>query len=254
MERKWLVLSAVGVGTFVAALSASIINIVLPVVSREFRADISEIEWVVTINLLIVSGLLLSFGRLGDLRGHKAVYLVGFIVFASASPVCGLAQNVGMLIAARAVQAVGAAMLLANSAAILTKNFPPAQRGQALGLQGMMTYLGLTTGPSLGGWITTQFSWRAAFFLAIPVALVALVLTARFVPRDAPNEEAEPFDVPGALCFMLGLVLLLLALNQGSTLGWTSPIILALFGVAGIAVAIFVWIELRVLSLYSRVE
>ena len=205
MERKWWILIAVGVGAFMSAIGTSVVNIVLPVVSRDFGVAVSTIEWVITTYLLIVSGLLLSFGRLGDLRGHKAVYVLGFMIFTVASPLCGVSPNALALIAARALQALGAAMLFANSPAILTKNFPAAQRGQVLGLQSMMTYLGLTVGPSLGGWLTLQFGWRAAFFINLPIGLLALWLSIYFIPRDAPADQPEPFDWAGAATFMIGL-------------------------------------------------
>jgi EmrB/QacA subfamily drug resistance transporter len=157
-----------------------------------------------------------------------------------------LAPNEFALIGFRAFQALGAAMLFANAPAILTKNFPAVQRGQALGLQGMMTYLGLTVGPSLGGWLTTQFSWRAVFYINIPVGLIALWLSQRVIPQDQPNENAERFDLVGAATFMAGLVLFLLALNQGDEWGWTSPIVLALAAVALLALSAFVVVERRV--------
>ena len=141
VDRKWWVLLAVGVGTFMSALDGSVVNTVLPVMAGSFGSDIATIQWVVTLYLLVVSGLLLSFGRLGDLRGHKTDYVTGFVVFVLGSALCGLAPTAGALIACRALQAVGAAMLFANSPAILTRNFPPAQRGQALGLRATLTYL-----------------------------------------------------------------------------------------------------------------
>ncbi len=246
MDRKWWVLAAVGVGTFMSALDSSVVNIILPIVSQDFGSDVATIEWVVTIYLLVLSGLLLTFGRLGDLRGHKSMYAFGFVIFVLGSALCGLAPNEVALIGFRAFQAIGAAMLFANSPAILTKNFPAAQRGQALGLQATMTYLGLTVGPSLGGWLTTQLSWRSVFYINIPVGLAALLLTLRVVPRDRAEENAERFDVAGAVFFLLGLVMLLLALNQCEEWGWTSPLILTLFAIAALTLGAFVVIERRV--------
>jgi EmrB/QacA subfamily drug resistance transporter len=246
VDHKWWILLAVGVGTFMSALDGSVVNTVLPVMAGSFGSDIATIQWVVTLYLLVVSGLLLSFGRLGDLRGHKAVYVTGFVVFVLGSALCGLAPTAGALIACRALQAVGAAMLFANSPAILTRNFPPAQRGQALGLRATLTYLGQMVGPFLGGWLTVQFSWRAVFYINLPVGLLALVLSLRFIPRDSPADHAERFDVAGALTFMVGLVALLLGLNQGHALGWASPPILALLALAGLVLATFVVIERRV--------
>jgi EmrB/QacA subfamily drug resistance transporter len=246
VEGKWWVLLAVGVGTFMTALDGSVANIVLPVVSSAFKSDVATVEWVVTIYLLVVSGLLLSFGRLGDMRGHKPVYVFGFVIFVIGSALCGLARTDIALIAFRALQALGGAMLLANSPAILTKNFPPTQRGQALGMQATMTYLGLTVGPSLGGWLTSQYGWCAVFYINVPVGLVALLLSLHFIPRDTIAEQTERFDVAGAATFMAGLIALLLGLNQGETWGWASPAILALLTVAVVLLVVFVAIERRV--------
>ncbi len=229
-----------------SALDGSVANIILPVVSQDLHSDVATVEWVVTIYLLVVSGLLLSFGRLGDLRGHKSIFLLGFIFFVVGSALCGLSQAAEILIAFRALQALGAAMLFANSPAILTANFPAQQRGQALGMQGMMTYLGLTVGPSLGGWLTSTFSWHAVFFINVPIAALGLLLGALFIPRDTPAEHREQFDWAGAITFSAGLVALLLALNQGSTWGWTSPAILGLTAVALVFLAAFIILEVRV--------
>ncbi len=245
-NHKWFVLLAIGVGTFMSALDGSVVNTTLPVITRDFRSEVATMEWVVTVYLLVVSGLLLSFGRLGDLRGHKPVYLTGFTIFIVSSALCGLAQSPLMLIGSRAIQALGAAMLFANSPAILTKNFPAQERGRALGLQGTMTYLGLTVGPSLGGWLTEQFSWRAVFYINVPVGLLALFLSWRFIPRDVPAERAEKFDRAGAAAFMAGLVALLLGLNQGASWGWTSPAIIALLSGALVLLGAFIVIERRV--------
>jgi EmrB/QacA subfamily drug resistance transporter len=242
------VLIAIGTGTFMSALDTSVVNTILPELGGFFGTEFATVEWVVIIYLLLVSGLLPSFGRLGDLRGHKPVYLSGFLIFLASSILCGLAQSVGQLVVFRGLQAVGAAMLSANSPAILTKSFPAAQRGQALGLQATMTYLGLTVGPPLGGWLTDQFGWQTVFFINIPVALVALVLSYRAIPRDLPPEKVEPFDLAGALVFMGGLVALLLGLNRGHDWGWGSPAIVGLLSAAVMLLGAFIVIERRVSS------
>jgi len=245
INRKWWVLVAIGTGTFMSALDGSVANIVLPIVRADFGSDVATIEWVVTIYLLVLSGLLLTFGRLGDLHGHKKIYVSGFVIFITSSALCGLAPSAGILIIFRAIQAIGAAMLSSNSPAILTGNFPPEQRGQALGLGATMTYLGLTVGPSLGGWLTDQFSWRVVFYINVPVGLLALFLSLFFIPKDAPAETGKKFDLPGALVFMAGLVALLLGLNKGADWGWASWPILSLLAVAFVLIAIFIWIERR---------
>jgi EmrB/QacA subfamily drug resistance transporter len=248
MQTKWWVLLAVGVGTLMSAMSTNVVNVVLPVVTRDFNAEVATMEWVITVYLLVLSGLLLSFGRLGDLRGHKSVYVAGFFVFMIASPLCALAPNAFALIVFRGVQALGAAMLFSNSPAILTRNFPAEQRGQALGLQSMMTYLGLMLGPSFGGWLASQFDWRAAFYINIPFGILGLLLSIYFIPRDAPEKNTERFDVIGALTFMIALVALLLGLNQGHAWGWASLPVLGLIALAFVFAAIFWRVENRDVS------
>jgi len=244
-NHKWWVLLAVGIGTFMTALDGSVVNTILPVLRHSLNSDVAGVEWVVTIYLLTLSGLLLSFGRLGDLRGHKTIYLSGFGIFVLSSALCGLANSLVVLVIFRITQAVGAAMLAANSPAILTKNFPARQRGQALGLQATMTYLGLTVGPSFGGWLASQLGWQAVFYINVPVGALALWVSLRFIPYDAPEKVTERFDLPGATVFITGLVMLLLALNQGHNWGWSSPAIWGLLAAAGLLLLVFGRIETR---------
>jgi EmrB/QacA subfamily drug resistance transporter len=216
------------------------------VVQQAFKSDIATVEWAITIYLLVVSGLLLTVGRLGDMRGHKMMYIAGFAIFVASSALCGLAGSTGILIFFRAVQASGAAMLYANSPAILTKTFPASQRGRALGLQATMTYLGLTVGPSLGGFLAEKFSWRAVFYINVPVGLIAMLLSLYFIRKDQGEATGIQFDLPGALLFMSGLVALLLGLNQGQDWGWESFPVLGLFAATIVLLALFVSRENRI--------
>lgn len=245
IQRKWWVLLAVGSGSFMAALDGSVVNTVLPVIRDTLRSNIAVIEWVVTAYLLVLSGLLLTFGRLGDLRGHRAVYLWGFGIFVLGSALCGAAPSPGLLIAFRSLQAVGAAMLASNSPAILTGNFPASERGRALGTAATMTYLGLTVGPSLGGWLTAALGWRSVFYINVPIGVLALTLSLLFIPNDPPAETDRRFDLPGAAAFLTGLTALLLGLNKGAEWGWTSAPILLLLAGAALLLTVFVWLEAR---------
>jgi EmrB/QacA subfamily drug resistance transporter len=239
------VLAAVGVGTFMSALDASIVNVTLPVVGQALHAPVAAVEWVVTVYLLVVSGLLLIVGRLGDLRGHKDVYVLGFAGFVISSALCGLAGSVQALVAFRAVQALSAAMLYANAPAILTQSFPPSERGKALGMQATMTYLGLAVGPVLGGVLAGTLGWRWIFFVNIPVGGIGVWLSLRNIPRDRPAGTPPRFDVLGAALFFFGLFSLLLALNQGHAWGWTAPATLALLAAAALLLSTFVAVERR---------
>jgi len=241
--NRWWVLVAVGVGTFMSALDGSVVNTLLPVLARAFGASVAGIEWVTTVYLLVISGLLLSVGRAGDLYGHKRLYIGGFVLFVAGSALCGLAWSARALIGLRVIQAFGAAMLMATAPAILTRSFPANQRGRALGAQGTFTYLGLTAGPSLGGWLASAVGWRAVFYINVPVGAVAIVLAWRVIAPDHGAQTRERFDVVGAILFTAGLVALLVALNQGHAWGWTSAAVLVLLAVAAALLTAFVLVE-----------
>ena len=240
---KWWVLVSVGISTFMSALDGSVVNTILPVVSHDYQSPVSHVEWVITVYLLVISSLLLGFGRFGDMRGHKPVYLTGCLLFIIGSALCGASPSLHGLVVFRAMQAVGAAMIYANSPAILTQSFPASQRGRALGLQATMTYLGLSVGPALGGWLTDLFSWRAVFYINVPVGILALAFGAHFIPNRGPVPTSSRFDWHGASAFMIGLVAFLLCLNQGAAWGWRSPLTLLVFALALVMLMTFLAIE-----------
>ena len=245
IDRKWWVLAAVSTGSFMTALDGSVVNTILPVIKDAFRSNVATVEWIVTVYLLVISGLLLTFGRLGDLRGHKSVFVWGFGIFVLSSALCGASVSAEMLILFRGLQAIGGAMLASNSPAILTANFPPERRGQAIGLNSMVTYLGLTVGPSLGGWLAQTLGWRSVFYINLPVGALALTLSLLFIPKDIPTETGKKFDLAGAALFLAGLVSLMLGLNQGAEWGWLSAPTLGLIAAALVLLTIFVLVELR---------
>ena len=242
--RRW-VLVTIGIGTFMSALDGSVVNTLLPVLGRELGTDVAGVEWVTTIYLLVISGLLLSVGRAGDLFGHRRLYFAGFVLFVLGSALCGLAGSAHALVALRAVQALGAAMLMATAPAILTRSFPAGQRGRALGALGTFTYLGLTVGPSLGGWLAGAFGWRSVFYINIPIGVLAIALALRAIADDRVTRRGERFDFVGAALFTAGLVALLVALNQGHAWGWSSPAAVALLAAATLLLVAFVRLERR---------
>ena len=243
---KWGVLLAVGLGTFMSALGESILATILPAIQASFSSNVAAIEWVVTVYLLVVSGLLLTCGRLGDLYGQKRVYIIGLGVFMLGSVLCALAPSAPALIALRTLQALGAAALFANAPAILTRHFPARQRGQALGLQVTLTYLGLTLGPSLGGWLAHQAGWQSVFYLNLPLGLLAGWLSWRALPEEAPAQGRQGFHLAGALTLLGGLTVLLLGLNRGEAWGWTSSGVLSLLGIGVLLLSAFLAVEQRV--------
>src|SRR5215212_2927613 len=227
----WSAFIGIAVGAFMGPLDGSMVNSMLPILTRELQVDISTTEWLLTIYMLIQTSLMLSFGRLGDLWGHKLIYVSGLVVFMVGSVLSAFASTPTLLICARAITALGSAALWANSAAILTHSFPSAQRGRALGMQSMMVQLGGSCGPPLGGLVASTRGWRAICWVSVPVTFVALLLSLRFIQRDEPSGRGEKFDLAGAALYVLGLMGVLLALNQGHNWGWWS------FGVVGCMLA-----------------
>jgi EmrB/QacA subfamily drug resistance transporter len=244
--RRWLVLLAISAGSLMAGLDSSITNAVLPTVATSLRASVATTQWVVLVYLVLTTVLALIMGRLGDHHGHRRLYLLGLVLFVASSAACGFAPGIGWLIAARACQALGAAMLVSNAPAILTGAFPDHMRGRVLGLQATAVYLGLLIGPSIGGFLTAHFSWNAVFLINVPVGVLAFLMSVVFLQRDHPHASAaRQFDLHGAVTLGVGLMLLVLGLNQASVWGWTSPALICCFAVAAACLVAFVWIEPR---------
>lgn len=224
---RWYVLATVAIGTFMATLDGSIVNVALPTISSQLHSNLSTLQWVVTAYLLTITSLLPVFGRLADLIGRKKVFGYGFLVFIFGSALCGLAQNIWFLVATRVVQAVGAAMLMSNSAAIITAIFPPKERGKALGLTGTVVALGSLTGPALGGILISLAGWRSIFYINVPIGLIGFAAVLLILPMDVPSKEKENFDFLGALSFTCGMILVLLGITNGEDWGWSSlPVLL----------------------------
>ena len=244
-NQKWLVLSAVSVGTFISTLSGSIVNISLPTIAHDFGVGIPEIEWIVVAYLLAAGSLLLTFGRLGDVMGYRRVYIGGFAIFTLASVLCGLSLDVGQLTAVRVLQGVGFAMIQAVAPALIASTFAPSERGKALGLNVISISIGLTLGPTLGGILTEWASWRWIFFINIPVGLFGLLWAWRVLPEGG-RAKNQRFDVAGAVLIGITLFSLLLALVEGEDWGWYSPAVLGLLAAFMLVGTVFVVTELRV--------
>ncbi len=227
MDRKWLILTSVSLGSLMATLDGSIVNIALPSIQTDFAIDLTTVEWVVVAYLLVIGSLLLPFGRLGEVLTFRRVYLTGFAVFTLASICCGASPNELTLICFRVVQAVGAAMLMAMGPAIVARTFPARERGRALGLNAVSVSIGLSLGPALGGALTQLASWRAIFLINAPIGLLAILWANRVLPAETRG-RGQSFDVRGAALSGSGLFCLLLALSEGQDLGWTSPAVAGL--------------------------
>jgi len=241
---RWYVLATVSVGTFMSTLDSSIVNVALPTISSQLHSDISILQWVVTAYLLTISSLLPVFGRTADLFGRKKVYSLGFLIFILGSFLSGFANNIWFLVWARVLQAVGASMLMSNSAAIITAIFPPKERGKALGLTGTVVALGSLTGPALGGILIGLSGWRSIFYINIPIGIIGYLVARSILPIDESRKSQESFDFVGAITFTVGMVILLLGINNGEDWGWSSfPILLSL--ILGVALLVIFFINER---------
>jgi MFS transporter, DHA2 family, methylenomycin A resistance protein len=218
---KWLTLLAACFGLFMLYVDLFIVNVALPTIARDFAAPLSTLTWAVTGYVLMIGVLPLGVGRLGDLWGHRRIYVVGLSLFLIASLACGLAPSVGVLIACRVWQGAGAAIMTPGTLAIVTRAFPKEERGLALGIYGGISSLGLVAGPLLGGLLVTTGSWRWVFFVNVPVGIVAILMTLLFVPESRVDASSPRVDWLGLLILSSGLMGLLLALTRGIADVWT---------------------------------
>jgi EmrB/QacA subfamily drug resistance transporter len=230
-----------------ATLDSSIVNIALPTLTKDLAADLYQIKWVVIIYLLVITCLLLPFGRLSDQAGRKKMFQAGYLVFVIGSGLCGFSNTLIGLVFCRALQGVGASMLMVNGPAIITATFPVNERGAALGTLAMVVSAGLISGPSIGGYLISELGWRSIFWVNIPIGLAGIFLVYRFVRKDLLRCEKAPFDWGGALLQMVLMVSMIIlfdppriAFSGGDPIEiprWIIAIVTMIFG------AIFIRVE-----------
>lgn len=240
-------MTAVAAATLLATIDGSIVNVAFPTLVTELGTSFNVIQWVALAYLLTIATLTMGMGRLGDVVGKKKLFVAGIVIFTLASALCGLVPDVGWLIGFRVLQAVGSVLILALGAAILVEAFPASERGKALGWIGTTVSMGIVSGPVIGGLLISSFSWRAIFFVNIPVGVVGAFLALRFVPNTKP-ESGQRFDILGAVLMSIALFSLSLGLTLGQEAGFTSPAILACFALSLLTVIAFIVVELRVES------
>ncbi|MBT8159293.1 MULTISPECIES: DHA2 family efflux MFS transporter permease subunit [Arthrobacter] len=253
----WLVVATVCIGAFMGQLDASIVTLAVPSIRSDMNASLAQVEWVALIYLLVLVGSISAVGRLADMVGRKLLYTYGFGLFTLASLGCALAPDITWLLVARAVQAVGAAMLQANSVALIRTSMPVGKLGKAIGLQGAAQAIGLAMGPSVGGLLIGLGGWRWVFFVNIPAGIIGLLLGWFLLPRTHVKAPRARLDWPGLLALMPAVGTLLLALSEASRLGFGNLTVLGLLAAALILFVVFVLRERRAkhplvdLSLFS---
>jgi EmrB/QacA subfamily drug resistance transporter len=225
-------------------LDATIVNVALPRIGRQFGASLAGLQWTVNAYTLTLAGLILLGGSLGDRFGRRKVFMIGVIWFAVASALCGLAPGIGVLIAARALQGIGGALLTPGSLAIIQASFTPSDRPRAIGAWSGLGGVAGAIGPFLGGWLIASAGWRWAFLLNLPLALLVVLVAARHVPESRDESEHHGFDVLGAVLAALTLAGLTYALTEAPAHGSKVPAVIAAAVGAAAGVA-FVWLERR---------
>jgi EmrB/QacA subfamily drug resistance transporter len=257
---KWLVLAVLAVALFMMNLDVTIVNIALPHIMTGLKASLSDAEWVINVYILVFAVSLITMGRLGDIFGRKRFFLMGLVLFTVSSFVCGLAGNIGLLIAARALQGFGGAAMMPATLSLLNVAFKDGQRGQAMGVWGAVSGAASALGPIIGGALVDKFSWGSIFLVNVPFGILALVAGARIIGESTEPNASRRIDWPGILSASVGLFCLTFALVEGQKYGWGSALIVSLFVAAFLGLMLFVIIERRSraplieLSLFRKVN
>jgi EmrB/QacA subfamily drug resistance transporter len=246
MPRRWLTLVAVSLATFMTYLDNNVINVAIPTIQRSLHLSVAGLEWVVSGYVLVFAGLMLVGGRLADVYGRRRLFLIGLSVFTLSSLAAGLAGSGPVLIAFRASQGLGAAMLVPTTLAIIIATFDDvAERTRAIGLWTAIGALALAFGPLIGGFISQNFHWGWIFFINVPVGVATFVMAALWMAESHGRTASRRLDVPGLAASAVTLFSLTYALIEGHDKGWTSSLILGSFALAAVAAAAFVVIEAR---------
>jgi EmrB/QacA subfamily drug resistance transporter len=245
-NRKWWTLGAMCFALFMIMLDNTVVNVALPSIQQDLGASISGLEWTVSGYTLSFAVLLATGGRLGDIFGRRRIFLIGVIIFALSSATAGLAPDATSLVVSRVIQGIGAALMMPGTLSIITDAFPAHERGKAMGTWAGVSALALAIGPVLGGFLTENVSWRAIFYINIPVAIGAVLATLFAVRESRDNSVGRDVDYAGVAVLTVGLTALVLALVEGNGWGWGSSKIIALIAVALVSLPLFVWVENRV--------
>ena len=242
---RWAIAATV-LGSSVAALDGTIVSIALPVIGRDFKVGVADLQWVVTGYLLTLAGLLLLGGALGDRYGRRRVFLVGVVWFGLASLLCAAAPNILTLILARGLQGIGGALLTPGSLAILEASFQPNDRSRAIGAWSGMGGVATAIGPFLGGYLIAAASWRLIFLINIPLVLAVVLISVLHLPETRDPAAAGHLDFAGALLATVGLTGLSYGLIEGPGLGFANPPVVAALLIGVVGMVVFVLVEARV--------
>ncbi len=244
-QRKWWILIAVSMFTFMSTLDGSIVNIALPTISSDMGVPMNQAEWVVSVYLMIVCACLLLFGKVGDSWGKIKVFRLGMLIFIIGSLLCGFNHSLAFLLFARVVQAIGASMTMATNTGIITEVFPMSERGRALGMIGAFVSLGSIAGPGLGGVILAHFSWPFIFWINVPVGILTMIAGEKVLPKDITMSH-DSIDKNGFVLFSIAIISFFGGIFLGQERGFLTWLPLLLVGIALVAFIVFLRVEARV--------
>jgi len=244
-NRRWWTLGALCFALFMIMLDNTVVNVALPAIKADLGISTAELEWTVTAYALTFATLLLTGGKLGDLVGRRLIFTIGLVVFTLSSLFCGLSSSAPELIGARAVQGVGAALMMPSTLSIISATFDVRERGTAIGIWAGVSAMALAIGPLLGGIITEHISWNWIFYVNVPIGAAGILAAIFVVPESKDTAREQRLDVPGLLTSGIGLLALVYALIEANQYGWTSVRILGLFVVAAVSLVGFVLLELH---------
>lgn len=239
-----LILLSVCIGQVIVGLDLRAITVALPTLTTSFHSEFTTIQWTILVYDLVLIGLIITMGRLGDLFGRRRFYSLGFLIFVAASALCGVTQTIGQLIFFRAVQAIGGSMIAANGRAIVSVNLPQEERGRALGLTSTAFHIGFLTGPSLGGFLIDTIGWRWIFYINMPFSLWGAYLAWKVIPETRAREKFA-VDLPGAFLLLVTNGLFIYAIDQLPRAGWRHPVFLLTLGLSLVSLIFLLWIETR---------
>lgn len=261
-RRQWLTLLVLSLGLAIVIIDGTIVNVAIPSIRAEFNATLQQLEWVNSIYALVYAALIVTWGRIGDQVGRKRIFIAGVAVFVVGSLMAGASPSIGFLILARVVQGLGAGMTSPSTLSIVSATFTGRARGIAFGVWGAVAGASAALGPLLGGWLTTNASWRWAFYINLPIGIIAILGAFFLINESRDSAQKLTFDIPGILLTALGIGAVVFALIEGQTYGWLQPkrpftignwtwplenvsisLVAAIIGV--VALALFVWWELR---------
>ena len=243
--RRWT-LTATIIGSSLSFIDATAVNVALPALQADLQATITDVQWVIEAYALFLGALILVGGSLGDQLGRKRTFLGGVVLFTVASVACGLATSTQMLIAARAAQGIGAAFLVPGSLAIISATFDAAERGRAIGTWSGFSAMTTAAGPIAGGWLIEHVSWRAVFFLNVPLAAIVIALSARFMSESRDASRTSRIDWAGAALAVLGLGGVVFAFLEWPRLDASRPLVLSTLAGGAASLVAFVIVEGRV--------